>query len=65
MWLSESWGKNPKSEWWNDEVKYVVRRKEAVWKLAASDEEAKQFVWKLTGKKEERLKGVYIKAKRK
>ena len=43
----------------------MVRRKEAVWKLAASDEEAKQFVWKLTGKKEERLKGVYIKAKRK
>ena len=38
------WGKNPKSICWNDEVKSVVRRKEAAWKevLAASDEEAKE-----------------------
>ena len=36
-------GKNPKSMWWNDEVKDAVKRKEAAWKevLAASDEEAK------------------------
>ena len=36
-------GKNPKSVWWNDEVRAAVRRKEDAWKevLAASDEEAK------------------------
>ena len=36
--------KNPKSVWWNDEVKAAVRRIEAVWKgvLAASDEEVKK-----------------------
>ena len=54
-------GKNPKSVWWNDEVKAAVRRKEAAWKvLAARDEEAKKDVWKLTEKKRERLKDVYI-----
>ena len=33
-------GKNPKSVWWNDEIKASVKRKEAAWKevLAASDE---------------------------
>ena len=38
------WRKNPKSILWNDEVKAIVRRKEAAWKevLAASDEEAKE-----------------------
>ena len=37
-------GKYPKSLWWNDEVKAVVRRKEVARKekLAASDEEAKE-----------------------
>ena len=36
-------GKNPKSVWWNDEIKATVTRKEAAWKgvLAASDEETK------------------------
>ena len=36
--------KNPKSVWWNNEVKTAVRRKEAAWKvvLAASNEEAKE-----------------------
>ena len=36
-------GKNPKSVWWNDEVKGGVKIKEAAWKkvLAAGDEEAK------------------------
>ena len=40
MWLSKSWRKNPKSVWWNDEIKAGVRRKEAAWKgvLAASNE---------------------------
>ena len=37
-------GKNPKSLWWNDEVKAKARRKENAWKevLGASDEEAKE-----------------------
>ena len=37
-------GNNPKSVWWNDEIKAAVRRKEAAWKevLAASNEEAKE-----------------------
>ena len=37
-------GKNPKRVWWNNEIKAVVRRKEATWKevLAASDEEVKE-----------------------
>ena len=43
MWLSESWGKNPKNMWWNDEIKAAVRLKGAAWKvvLSASDEETK------------------------
>ena len=37
-------GKNPRSVWWNDEVKAAVRRKGDAGKevLAASDEEAKE-----------------------
>ena len=44
MRLSESWGKNPKSVWWNEEIKAAVRRKEAALKgvLAVSDEETKE-----------------------
>ena len=44
MPLSKSWGENPKSVWWIDEMKAAVRRKEAAWKgvLAASDEETKE-----------------------
>ena len=35
--------KNPKSVWWNDEIKAAVGSKEAAWKgvLAVSDEETK------------------------
>ena len=28
----ESWGKNPKTVWWNDDKKTAVRIKEAAWK---------------------------------
>ena len=36
--------KNPKSVWWNNEVKATVRRNEAAWKevLVAINEEAKE-----------------------
>ena len=47
--------------------KVVARRKKVVWKecwqLAMKN--PKKNVWKLTEKKRERLKGVYIRAKRK
>ena len=55
-------GRNPKSVWWNDKIKAAVRRKEAAWNevLTASNEEAKErCIYR------ERLKGVYIRAKRK
>ena len=57
-------GKNPKNVWWNNEVKGAVRRMEATWKevLAACDEEAKERFMEAY---RERLKGVYIRAKRK
>ena len=61
VWLSESRRQNPKSVWWNDEVKAAVRRKEA---LAARDEEAKRVGY-IEAYKGERLEGIYIKAKRK
>ena len=61
MWLSESVKvKNPKSVWWNDEVKTTVKRKEESWKevLGDKDEDAKQRcleVWK--EKEEEKKRG--------
>ena len=54
-------GKNPKSVWWNDEIKAAVRKKEV---LAASNEEEKD-IWKNIVKRREKLKGVYIRSKRK
>ena len=49
-------GKNPKSVWWNDQVKAAVQRKEDAWKevLEARDEYAR-----------ERCLGVYREKKRK
>ena len=37
-------GENPKSVWWNNEIKAAVRRKDAAWKgvLAASYEETNE-----------------------
>ena len=60
--------KNPKSVRWNDEIKATVKKKkEAAWEemLTASDEDAKKYVWRRTEKRREKLKGVYIRAKRK
>ena len=68
MWFSERGGKNPKSVWCDDEVKSAVRRKEGPWKevLAATDEDVKRKMYGSTHrKKRERLKGVYVRAKRK
>ena len=50
---------------WNDKAKAAVRRKQSTWKevLAASDEEAKER--RMEAYKEEKLKGVYIRSKRK
>ena len=55
-------GKNLKSVRWNDEVKTVVRRKEAAWKevLEASDEVKRKMNVSV-----QRRKGVYINSKRK
>ena len=60
-------GKNPKTVWWNDEIKYAVRRKEDAWKevMAASEmKRQKKNVWKHSEKRRERLKCVYIRGKR-
>ena len=56
MWLSESWGNDPKRVCWNDKVKAAVKRKEGAWKqvLGARDESAK-----------ERCMGAYREEKRK
>ena len=46
-------GKNPKSGWWNDEIKAAVKRKEDAWKgvLVASDEETKEMSMEAYGEK--------------
>ena len=56
-------GKNPKSVWWNDEVKAAVRRKEA---LAASDGEAKERCMEAYREEKRKVKRyIYIRANRK
>ena len=55
MWISESGGgKNPKSVWWNDEVKDAARRKDVAWKevLTSSDEEANERCMEVQRRKE-------------
>ena len=58
-------GKNPKSFLWNDEVKATMERKETSWKkvLETRDEVVKQ-ISEVINKERERLKGVYIRVKR-
>ena len=60
-------GKNPKSEWWNDEIKAAVRRKEASWKevLAAKDEEAKERCMEAYREKKRKVKRCIYQRKRK
>ena len=56
-------GKNPKSVWWNDEVKKTaVRRKEV---LAASDEEAKEKCIEAYRGKKRKVKRCIIQSKKK
>ena len=51
------WGRNPKSVWWNDKVKAAIKR-ELEMKMQENS------FWKSTKEKRERLKGLYVKAKR-
>ena len=54
-------GKNPKSVWWNTEVKAAARIKSVLIVIKMQ----KKDVWELTKKKRENLKDVYIRSKRK
>ena len=58
-------GRNPKSVWWNDQVKSAVKRKENHWKEVLELEMKMQGkgVWKYTRRKRERLKGAFIKVR--
>ena len=64
MCHGEDEGKNPKNVWWNYVVNDTVGRKEAIWKdlLGARNEVPRERCMKVY--KEERLKGVYIRVKR-
>ena len=59
-------GKNPKSMWWNDEIKAAVRRKEAGWKgvLVASDEETKERCMEVYRKEKRKVKRCIIQRKK-
>ena len=59
-------GRNPKVLWRNDEVKAAVKRKEDSWKEVLGVEMKMQGkgVWKPTKRKNERLKGPFIKVRR-
>ena len=58
-------GKNLKSVSWNNEIKAAVKRLfgRRYWQLVMKRQ--KKDVWKPTEKKRERLKSVYVRAKRK
>ena len=58
---------NPKSLWWNDEIKAAVRRKEAAWKgvLAASDEETKERCMEAYREEKRKVKRCITQSKKK
>ena len=60
-------GKNPKTVWWNDEIKTAVRRKESAWKLAlaARDEETKEICMETYREEKRNVKGCIIQSKKK
>ena len=60
-------GKNPKSVWWNDEVKTAVRRKKADSKeiLAASNKEAKERCMEAYREEKRKLKRCIYQSKKK
>ena len=60
-------GKNPKSVWWNDEIKATIRRKEAAWKvvLAASYEETKERCMEAYREEKKKVKRCIIQRKKK
>ena len=60
-------GRNPKSVWWNYEVKALVRRKESAWKgvLAASEEETKDRCMETYREEKRKVKRFIIQRKKK
>ena len=60
-------GNNPKSMWWNNEIKAALRRKEADWKevLVASDEEAKERCMEVYREEMRKVKRCIIQSKNK
>ena len=60
-------GKNPKSMWWNDEIKDAVRIKEAACKgvLEATDEETKERCIEAHREEKRKVKSCIIRSKKK
>ena len=58
---------NPKSVWWNDEIKAAVKRKEAAWNevLAASEKEAKERCMEAYRGEKRKVKTCIIQSKKK
>ena len=61
------WRKNPKSVWWNDEIKAAARRKEAAWKgvLVPSDEETKERCMEVYREEKRKVKRCIFQSKKK
>ena len=60
-------GKNPKSVWWNDEIKAPVRRKESAWKevmVASEEEEKERYIEAYREKKRKVKRYIYQSKKR-